>query len=71
MPEMNGLTTARLLKRALPEVPLILFTGHGDLFKSKEASSAGIDAVFSKTEPIDDLLESKASSPKKYSLTLR
>ena len=65
MPEMNGLTTARLLKRALPEVPLILFTGHGDLFKSKEASSAGIDAVFSKTEPIDDLLEKAKSLVKK------
>jgi hypothetical protein len=41
----------------MPEVPLILFTGHGELFKSNEASSAGIDAVFSKTEPIEELLD--------------
>src|SRR6202049_735395 len=34
-----------------------LFTGHGNLFKSNEASSAGIDAVFSKTEPIEELLD--------------
>jgi hypothetical protein len=36
---------------------LILFTGHGNLFKSDEASSAGIDAVFSKTEPFEELLD--------------
>ena len=41
MPEMNGLTAARLLKRILPGVQLILFTAHGDLFKSDEATSAG------------------------------
>jgi DNA-binding NarL/FixJ family response regulator len=61
MPEMNGLTAARLLKRRLPGIYLILFTGHGDLFKSDEANSAGISAVFSKTEPITALLE-KAQS---------
>ena len=44
MPEMNGLTAARLLKRILPGVQLILFTAHGDLFKSDEATSAGISA---------------------------
>ena len=35
MPEMNGLTTARVLKRTCPEVHLILFTGHGDLFDGR------------------------------------
>jgi DNA-binding NarL/FixJ family response regulator len=57
MPGINGLSTARLLKRALPTVHLILFTGHGDLFKSNEANSAGISAVFSKTQPIIGLLD--------------
>ncbi len=61
MPEINGLTTARLLKQVLPEVPLILFTGHGDLFKSNEAGSAGIDSVFSKIGPIDELLDTAKS----------
>jgi two-component system, NarL family, response regulator NreC len=51
------LTAARHLKRVLPEVHLILFTGHGDLFKSDEASAAGISAVFSKSEPIIGLLD--------------
>lgn len=56
MPGMNGLTAARHLKEILPDVRLILLTGHGDLFKSAEASSAGIDAVVSKSEPIPELL---------------
>ena len=57
MPGINGLTAARRLKRVLPEVHLILFTGHGNLFKSDEANSAGISAVFSKSEPITGLLD--------------
>ena len=36
MPEMNGLTAARLLKRMFPQVHLVLFT-HGDIFSSEEA----------------------------------
>jgi DNA-binding NarL/FixJ family response regulator len=57
MPGINGLTAARHLKRVLPEVHLILFTGHGDLFKSNEANAAGISAVFSKSESITGLLD--------------
>ena len=57
MPGINGLTAARRLKRVLPEVPLILFTGHGDLFKSNEANAAGISAVFSKGESIIGVLD--------------
>lgn len=57
MPGMNGLAAARHLKRVLPEVNIILFTGHGDLFKAGEANAAGISAVFSKEQPIASLLE--------------
>lgn len=57
MPEMNGLTTARLLKRTFPDVHLILFTGHGELFKHDEAVCAGVSAVCSKSEPVRNLLE--------------
>jgi DNA-binding NarL/FixJ family response regulator len=52
MPEMNGLEVARQLKQSMPEIHLILFTMHGDVFCSNEAESAGISAVFSKTDPI-------------------
>jgi DNA-binding NarL/FixJ family response regulator len=61
MPDINGLTTARRLKRTLPEVKLILFTGHGDLFKANEAVSAGISAVLSKNDPIRVLLDTAKS----------
>jgi DNA-binding NarL/FixJ family response regulator len=61
MPQMNGLTTARLLKRTFPEVHLILFTGHGDLFRQDEAICAGISAVCSKGEPIRNLLDRATS----------
>ena len=61
MPGLNGLTTARRLKRVLPEIPLILFTGHGDLFKTDEANAAGISAVFSKSDPITGLLDKARS----------
>jgi two-component system response regulator NreC len=61
MPGINGLAAARRLKLLLPEVPLILFTGHGDLFKSDEANRAGISAVFSKGEPITELLDKARS----------
>jgi DNA-binding NarL/FixJ family response regulator len=61
MPEMNGITAARILKRTMPEVHLILFTMYGDVVDAEEAKFAGISAVFSKTEPITPLLD-KAQS---------
>lgn len=62
MPGINGLATARLLRKTLPEVRLILLTGYGYLFKSTELSSMGIDAVISKGEPISELLAKARSS---------
>lgn len=61
MPEMNGLEAARQLKQAMPEIHLILFTMHGDVFCSNEADFAGICAVFSKSDPIGAVVE-KAES---------
>jgi DNA-binding NarL/FixJ family response regulator len=61
MPEMNGITAARILKRKMPESHLILFTMYGDVFNADEVNCAGISAVFSKTEPIAPLLD-KAQS---------
>ena len=57
MPEMNGITAARILKRKMPEAHLILFTMYDDVFNAAEANFAGISAVFSKTEPITPLLD--------------
>jgi DNA-binding NarL/FixJ family response regulator len=57
MPQTNGLTAARILKRTMPNVHLILFTLHGTLLTADETVAAEIDAEFSKDEPITALLE--------------
>ena len=61
MPVMNGLDAARVLKRRMPEVPLIMFSAYSDSFTQREARSAGVSALVSKSEPISILL-SKARS---------
>jgi DNA-binding NarL/FixJ family response regulator len=61
MPEMNGITAARILKRKMPDVHLILFTMYGDVLNADDAKNAGLSAVFSKTDPITSLLD-KAQS---------
>jgi DNA-binding NarL/FixJ family response regulator len=51
MPEMDGLQTARVLKKRMPEVPIILFTNFGqDPFMRREALEAGINMVVSKSD---------------------
>jgi DNA-binding NarL/FixJ family response regulator len=56
MPGMDGMTAARILKGMLPEVHLILYTMYGNLVRREELQSAGISAVFSKTDPVAGLL---------------
>ena len=58
MPVMNGLDATRLLKRLMPEVPVIMFSGYSDSLTEKEARSAGVLALVSKSEHISVLLES-------------
>jgi len=53
---MNGLDATRVLKRVMPEVPVIMYSGHSDSFTEKEARSAGVSALVSKSEPISVLL---------------
>ena len=50
MPVMNGLDTARALKRLMPEVPIVMFSMHSDAFTEKEARSAGVATLVSKLE---------------------
>ncbi len=51
MPELDGLETAAILKRLLPEVPLIMFTNFSkDQFLKRELMWAGIWKVVSKTD---------------------
>jgi len=56
MPVMNGLEAARILKRMMPEVPVIMYSAHGDSSTEKAARSAGVWAVVPKSENISVLL---------------
>ena len=50
MPMMNGLDAARALKVLMPHVPLLMFTNNAAGIVEKEAHSAGILAVISKSD---------------------
>ena len=56
MPVMNGIEAARVLKGLMPTVPLIIFSGYSDVFSEKEARSAGVSALVSKSEHLSVLV---------------
>lgn len=56
MPVMNGLDATRVLKRLMPGVLVIMFSGYSDSFTEQEARSAGVSAIVSKSEHISVLL---------------
>jgi DNA-binding NarL/FixJ family response regulator len=51
MPVMNGLEAARVLKRLMPNVPLIMYSAFGDRCVEQQASLVGVSSVISKSEP--------------------
>jgi DNA-binding NarL/FixJ family response regulator len=57
MPVMNGLEAARVLKRLMPTVPLIMFSAFINAFTEKAAQSAGASALVSKSMPMSVLLD--------------
>jgi DNA-binding NarL/FixJ family response regulator len=50
MPVMNGFDAARVLKRLMPTVPLIMYSAFGDKLAEKQARLIGISEVVSKSE---------------------
>ena len=56
MPVMNGLEATRVLKRTMPEVPVIMYSAYPDSSTEKAARSAGVSALVSKSENISVLL---------------
>jgi DNA-binding NarL/FixJ family response regulator len=56
MQVMNGLDATRVLKRLMPEVPVIMFSVHSGPSAEKEARSAGASALVSKFERVSVLL---------------
>jgi|SRR5580658_193020 two-component system chemotaxis response regulator CheY len=57
MPVMNGIDAARVLRKLLPSVALIIFSEYGDVFSEHEARSAGVSALVSKSEHVTVLLD--------------
>ncbi len=57
MPVMNGLEAAPVLRRKLPETPIILFTLFADTLSKADASKAGISLVLEKSTPLPTLID--------------
>ena len=66
MPGMNGLEAAPLLKKILPETPIIMFTMFANPALATLAVAAGVTAVVSKDEAVTQLIP-KAESLLKFS----
>jgi two-component system chemotaxis response regulator CheY len=56
MPVMNGLDAARVLRRLLPSVPLIMYSAFGDKFAEQQARLIGVSSLVSKSEPVATLI---------------
>jgi DNA-binding NarL/FixJ family response regulator len=48
MPRMNGIEAARVLKKILPQTPIVMLTSHHPSVLGYDAHAAGIDAVVAK-----------------------
>jgi DNA-binding NarL/FixJ family response regulator len=57
MPEMNGVVAASLLKKKIPEIPIVLFTIYADEVNGALSSALGITMVLSKTEGFVPLVD--------------
>ena len=57
MPLMNGIDATRARKTLMPTVPVIVFSEYSDVFSEKEARSAGISALVSKSEHVSVLID--------------
>ena len=58
MPIMSGMEAASVLKRMMPETPIILFTLHEDSINKELAATMGVDLVVDKAGGIPKLGES-------------
>jgi two-component system, chemotaxis family, chemotaxis protein CheY len=61
MPVMNGLQAARVIKRKMPKVRIIMFSAYCDALVEEEARAAGISALVSKAQHVS-MLTGKAHS---------
>jgi DNA-binding NarL/FixJ family response regulator len=57
MPVMNGFDAARVLRRLMPTVPLIMYSAFGDRLAKHQAQLIGIAEVVSKSENVSVLIQ--------------
>lgn len=58
MPGLDGIQTAKVLKRLMPDTQLVLYTVYGqDPFLERESRGLGVDAVVSKADGIKNLIQ--------------
>jgi CheY-like chemotaxis protein len=57
MPVMNGLQATPILKKMLPQTPIILFTLYADSILEDEAFVAGVNSLIRKNEAISLLID--------------
>ena len=55
MPGMNGIELAIEARRYLSDVPIILYTGKGEMFDQKQIAEAGIAKIVIKPHKMKDL----------------
>jgi DNA-binding NarL/FixJ family response regulator len=63
MPDMNGVETVRRLKEAIPDLKVIVVSGHDLQEYGRESLRAGADAFVTKRLLEEDLLPRLQSSP--------
>jgi DNA-binding NarL/FixJ family response regulator len=57
MPRMNGAEAASVMKGQRPDVPIVLFTIHGEMMGRSMTSAVGVNAVLSKSDGLGKLAE--------------
>lgn len=57
MPVMNGLDAARILKRMMPSIPLIMFSAFDESFSKQQARLIGLSGLVSKSEHVSVLID--------------
>lgn len=57
MPVMNGFDAARILKRIMPAVPLILYSATHDKVVERQARLVGVSETVSKSDSVSVLIE--------------
>jgi DNA-binding NarL/FixJ family response regulator len=65
MPVLDGINSAKEIRKFLPEVPILFFSMHNGVYLVQEAKLAGVQGFVSKTEARATLLDAVDSLSKK------